>query len=222
VTLVDPLASPYFPGPRVVAYIARPGFGKTTRALERWWTWPRAVAIDSKHPDTAIPPDYPGLVAWTPRELASILRDVEDRERFRVTYRGPMHFPADPLKPDGPSTVEPVFAALAEIPDCLFVVDECAKWTTATYCPAGLFRMGMEGRTKGQALTLATQRATFLPRSLTGIIEEYWSWALDEPGDRDYLKARGFDLDALDSLEGHAALVKRSLPGERSEFRIVE
>jgi hypothetical protein len=222
---VDPLASPDFPGPRVAAFIARPGFGKTTRALERWWAWPRAIAIDSKHADPAIPPDYPGLVAWTPRELASILRDVEDRERFRVCYRGPMTFPKDPAKPDGETTVEPVFRAIARIPDCLFVVDEAAKWMTAQYTPGkpdgGIFSIVMQGRTMGQALTLCTQRAALIPRDLTGMIEEYWAWPMDEPPDRDYLKARGFDLAVLDSLSGHEALVKRSLPGERAEFRIV-
>lgn len=219
---MDTLATPELPGPRVAVLVGRPGFGKTTRALERWFTWPRAVAIDTKTPERGFPPDYPGLVAWTPRELTKLLRENVDKARFRIVYRGQMEFP----NPHGPgTTIEPVFNALADIPDCLFTVDETDKWTTATYTPGkpdgGLYAMVHHGRTRGQAVTLCARRAAALPRDLTGSVEEFWAWPLEEPADRDYLKQRGFPLDVLDSLGKYEALVKRTPPGERASFAIV-
>jgi hypothetical protein len=219
--MVDTRSSPEFPGPRVAAYIGKPGWGKTFRARERWFTWPRCIAIDTKNPDPSIPPDYPGIVVWTPQELAAQLRKRIDAERFRIVYRGQMSFPIDPMKPNGASTVEPIFAALTAVHDVLLTVDETDKWTSANYTPEGLYSFIHHGRTLGQAVTLCARRPTNLPRDLTSSVEEFWSWPLDEPLDIKYLLDRGFDESVYPTLPKFAAYVKRTPPGEPPTFHVV-
>lgn len=222
---IDTLASPDFPGPRVTCAIGRPGFGKTHRARERWFAWPRAVAIDVKHSDPNVPPDYPGMEAWTPAELARLLRRWGDRERFRIVYRGPTSFPIDATKPDGPATVEPVFRALAELPDFLLTVDEAGRFCSPTYTPGkpdgGLFAIVHQGRTKGQAVTLCAQRASMLPRDLTAAVEEWLAWEPNEPADFEYLRARGIDEEELRNLDGHDAVRVLTLPGRKTSKSVL-
>ena len=221
----DTLRSPDFPGPRVSCFVARSGFGKTHRARERWFAWPRAVAIDVKHNDPETPPDYPGLEAWNPAELSDLLRRWGERERFRIVYRGQTAFPVDPARPDGAQTVEPIFRALAQLPDYLLTVDEAARFCRRTYTPGqpddGLFAIVHQGRTKGQAVTLCAQRSSMLPIDLTAGVEEWLAWEPNEPADFEYLRGRGIEEEELRSLSGHDAVRVLTLPGRRTEKSVL-
>lgn len=213
----DTLKTRATPGPRVSMMIAPPGFGKTHRALERWNAWPRGLAIDTKHQDRAIPPDYPGLEAWTPKELADLLKRWQDRPRWKIVYRGPMTFPADRTKPDGLQSCEPVFRAVDELPDFLLQVDEAAKFCRPNYTPGmpdgGLFRIAHEGRTKGQAFTLCAQRAALLPVDMRSCAEELLAWCPRERSDFDWLKSVAIEPDELRALQSHDCVLIRTPPG---------
>lgn len=221
----DTLASAPMPGARVAVLIAPPGFGKTFRALERWDAWPRGLAIDTKHADRDIPPDFPGMEAWTPRELADLLKRWVPRPEWRITYRGPMSFPVDPARPDGNRTVDPIFRAVEQIEDFHLVVDEAAKFMSPTETPGkpdgGLFKIAHEGRTKGQAFTLCAQRAALLPVDMRSCADELWAWCPRERADFEYLKALALEPEMLRGLTAHDAYCIRTLPGTKSETRLV-
>lgn len=225
--MTDPadLATPELPGSRVVVMLGMPGCGKTTRSLERWWSWPRALAIDTRLVHNV--GEYPGLIARTPGELAELLEKYQDRERWRITYRGPMAFPVDPARPNGPVTVEPIFDALTDLENALLVVEEADKFCSASFTPGekagrGLYAWAHYGRRVGQAVTLCARRAANIPRDVTTTAGEVWAWPVDEPADRDYLKARGFPLDILEELRDHAALVRRRREDGTATFEIVK
>jgi hypothetical protein len=213
------LATPELPGPRILVALGMPGCGKTTWSLERWFTWPRAVALDTRQVRGV--GEYPGRIVTTPKELAAALRELAGKERWRLTYRGPLYSAKlDPPEAQLGTSFETVFRALALLEHVLVVVDEGDKCCTAQYTPEGLYSIAHYGRRLGQAATVCARRAANIPRDLTTTADEVAAWPVDEPADRRYLADRGFDVELLDTLRNHSALVRRRLEDGTSSFRV--
>lgn len=213
------LDTPELAGPRVAVLLGMPGCGKTTRSLARWESFSRCVALDTRLVRGV--GEYPGIVATTPAELAELLRKLGDEPRWRITYRGPLYSRhLDPTDEHNGIAFEVIFAALKELENVLVVVDEADKCCSAIYTPPGLYAMAHYGRRIGQAVTLCARRAANIPRDITTTADEVVAWPVDEPADRKYLDARGFDLQVLDTLSDHAALVRRRREDGTSTFVI--
>lgn len=199
------LDTPDYPAARIGVFLGPQGSGKTFRARERWWAFPRGIAIDVKHLDGS--GDFPGLVATRPRELAKLIEHYWDAERFRIVYRGQMD-------PD-------IWDALGKIPNYHLCVDETDKHVSASWCPDGMYNIAHHGRTEGQALTLCGRRPANITRDLTALADELWTWPMDEPNDLKHLKARGFQEEWWDDLPQYAAIVRIREQGKRGKwFRI--
>lgn len=213
------LASTELPGARVSCLFAKPGAGKTTVSRARAALWPRVLFLDSKARHTGMG-EYPGMVATTGKELAQLLRDFAGRERWRISYRGPVAVPVDPSKPDKGLTSEAFFRVMARIPDFLLVVEEAETYMSASYCPAGLFDMVRQGRTIGQAVTVCAHRPADVARDLTAVADEIITWPMHEPRDREAIAGRGFDLALLDTLAGHESIRMHAPEGEIPRYYI--
>ena len=213
------LETPDLPGARVSCLFAKTGHGKTACSLERMKLWPRSLALDTKARHTG-QGEYPGMVAWTPKELARLLEDHQDRPRWRISYRGAGEILRDPSNPAKGSPSEPFFSALARLRNYLLIIEEAERYMTASYCPDGLFNMVRQGRTIGQAVTVCAHRPADVARKLTSVADEVVVWPCQEPADRDVLRMRGFDFDLLDTLKGHESLRLHAPEGERTEFYV--
>jgi hypothetical protein len=212
------LETPELPDARIAFLCAKTGHGKTATSLCRAALFPRVLMVDSKARYTGRG-EYPGLVATTGRELEELLREFQGRERWRIAYRGPVLVPVNAGKPDGEKTCEAFFRRVSRIPNFLLVLEEAQNYMTASTMPEGLWKMTLEGRTLGQALTVCSQRPALVARDLTANADQIIAWPGIEPNDQKVLEARGFDPTILASLKGHNSL-RLSAPegGERNFF----
>jgi hypothetical protein len=214
------LATPDLPGPRTSLLVGKTGFGKTSVSLARRDLWPRSIALDTKARHTGIP-EYPGLAARNPRELADLLEEHGDRPRWRISYQGSVLAPVDPAKPDGPQSPERFFRALARVTNYLLIVEEAEKVMGANRkAPGGLYDMARLGRTLGQSLTLCCHRPADVDVNIRAVTEEVVVWPCQEPADRDALEDRGFDFDILESLQRYQSMRMHQPEGGRADFYI--
>jgi hypothetical protein len=212
------LRSAELPDARIACLIGPTGCGKTEVSRRRARLFPRVLFVDSQAKDGK--GEYAGLVIRTPAELAEFLEERGDEPRWRVAYRGPVFFPLDARKPDGPKSAERFFDALAELEDVLVVVEEAETYMDADRAPEGLFTIARKGRRFGQALTLVSHRFTDIARDLTAVADLVVVWPLGEPGDLKSAAARGFPLDVMATLQGHDSIRRRMPEGERTRFYV--
>ena len=211
-------STPPMPGSRIAVNLGKTGSGKTWTSRARWWTWPRGVAIDTKLGGGE--GEYPGWPAHSLQELEALLKKHAGGEHWRISYRGPTHFTQAGRKLDPVADAEPLFRVLARLESYLLVVEEAADYCTDRKCPPSLRDMAFKGRTRGQALTINSQRPASVAKDLIAEAQLVVAWPLQDPGDREALRDRNFPLEVLDGLEGHESLRLLAPEGERPRFYV--
>lgn len=206
------------PGSRISSNVGKTGSGKTTIALERYWSWDRSVALDSKLGGGD--GEFPGWPVSTLRELEATLERFrkEGREKWRISYRGPLQVKS--AQPDKVLDAEPLFQVLQRFDNYLLIVEEASKVCTSRSAPPSLLEMAFRGRHRGQALTINTQRPSLVAKDLLSQSELYIVWPLQDRNDRATVRSWGFDLDVMDGLEARQSLRLLAPEGELPEFYV--
>lgn len=212
-------STPPMPGSRIAALLGKTGSGKTWTSLDRYFTWERAVAIDTKLGGRQ--GEYPGWVAGSLRELEDLLEETKKLpEGWRISYRGPTHFPRPGKEVDPVLDAEPLFRILERVENYLLVVEEAADFCTDRKCPPSLKKIAFKGRHRGQALTINSQRPASVAKLLLAEAQLVIAWPMQDPGDRESLRFRGFPLEVLDGLEASQSLRLLAPEREKPSFHV--
>lgn len=216
------LSTPPMPGSGVAAIFGKRGHGKTSVSRERYFTWDRAIVLDSQVKDGR--GEYPGWPAGSMEELRDLLRRFakEGRARWRIAYRGPLHFEPLSRRVDPVLDAEPLFSFLSGIENYLLVVEEADKVCDSKRSPPSLYRMVHHGRRFGQAVTICSRRPQNVAKDLISQADLVIAFPMHDPADKDALRARGFDVEALARIDGHASLRLLAPEGERPAFYLCQ
>lgn len=216
--ILPDLSTPPMPGSRVAFFLGKTGSGKTSCSLARWFTWDRAVAIDTKLGGGR--GEYPGWPANSLRELEDLLKKFREIPKWRISYRGPVHFTPAGKPLDKVADAEPLFRVLERVDNYLLVVEEAAQVCTDRKAPPSLLKMNFRGRHRGQALSINSQRPASVAKDLLSEAQLGVGFPMHDPGDREALRFRGFDLDAMRDLGGHESMRLLAPEGEIPRFYV--